>query len=203
MRKKPGTCFYVVSGLVKMFREPNIFVVALNHQNRLTNILNQMEFVYLNHCLYVQFNVPYSAEMKNTCQNGQKESEKNCTRSSILKKVQIVYKYVVTFNLDPKKEGKEILRSRYLPLQKCLRIGDMKKTENFEINVVLRHLWYNKNSVKCRWILVGKVKKKLLASLLFRSLLAVGGCVVCTHCRLPQGRTLCEDKDMERGWRQI
>ncbi len=85
-----------------------------------------MEFVYLNHCLYVQFNVPYSGEMKNTCQNGQKESEKICTRSSILKKVQIIYKYVVTFNLDPKKEGREILRSRYLPLQKCLRIGDME-----------------------------------------------------------------------------
>jgi hypothetical protein len=53
MRKKPGTCFFVVSGLVIMFGEPKIFVVALTHQNRLTNILNQMQFVYLNHCVYV------------------------------------------------------------------------------------------------------------------------------------------------------
>ena len=80
MRKKPGTCFFVVSGLVKMFREPNTFVVALNHQNRLTNILNQMEFVYLNHCIVCMFSstcrIVYSGEMKNTCQNGQKEVRK-------------------------------------------------------------------------------------------------------------------------------
>ena len=68
---------------------------------------------------------------------------------------------------------------------------EIKKT-----NVVFCLFCYSENSVKDRRIW-GQIS--LLAFLFFRSLFSVGGLVVCTHCPLPQERTLCEGKDLGGG----
>ena len=119
----------------------------------------------------------------------EKERLKNCARSSIGKKDKRAYKLFVNFKPLSKKEKKRFEKNR--------RIEYMTKCpERKETNVVFYLICYNENSVKDRRILW---QISLLASLFFRSLLSVVGLVVCTHCPLPQERTLCEGKDLDGG----